>query len=200
MIDWVSILISTVTSSSIVAISLVILGFIAKSLYGQVLSKDLDIHKSSLERIAHEHSVKFESLHAKRAEVIFEVYTRIVFAENHSFDMLNVIDDYYKISIKERFEHAKESITELATYFEFNRLYFEDKTCKKIDEIIKRMGKVLLDYEPILKAVEPEDLNEEHFEVWKHSFIIILKDIPPIKNEIEIQFRTLLGIENSTIQ
>lgn len=200
MIDWVTILISTVTSSSIVAISLVILGFIAKSLYGQVLSKDLEIHKSSLERVAHEHSVKFESLHAKRAEVISEVYTRIVFAENLSFDMLNVIDNDSELPLGERYKHAKESLSELAAHFEFNRLYFEDKTCKKVDEIIKRMGKVLKDYVPILKAVESEDLNEEHFEVWKHSFNIILKDIPPIKKEIEIQFRTLLGIENSTIE
>ena len=77
MIEWNTFFATLVSNSVLLAI----LAFVAKSLFSQLLSRDLEKFKTTvgreneefkatLQKAAIEHQTRFQSLHAKRSEII----------------------------------------------------------------------------------------------------------------------------------
>ena len=97
---WIDVALTILSTTGIVGLVLLTLGLLARSLYGQVLSRDLETHKANLileaekfraniEKTAFEHHVRFESTHEKIAEIIGDLYKRMVKANNNVILLAN---------------------------------------------------------------------------------------------------------------
>lgn len=72
---WQTILIAVGGSAALLAVPVAILGFLAKSLLLNSLSKDLEGFKNGLKIKAIEHQTRFSGLHEKRAVILAEAFS-----------------------------------------------------------------------------------------------------------------------------
>jgi hypothetical protein len=84
--DWQTIITVVLINSLGTTIAVGVVGFVARSLFGHILSRDIakfeahlqietERHRAELEKAAFEHQTRFSNLHVKRAEVIAEMYS-----------------------------------------------------------------------------------------------------------------------------
>jgi hypothetical protein len=206
--NWVDILLSTLASSSIFAVTLVILGFIAKSLFSQILSKDLENHKlkleseveelrANLEKASIEHQIRFESLHSRRAAVIDEVYRLIVQLESEVSSMARPFQRTGEQPQSEKYIEANEFGRELINYYSQKRIYFREDLCNQIDVFINGLNEILSEFVLVINALEANRNHMNMTRQWIDSWDRLNNEIEPIKSEIENEFRVLIGIKDA---
>ena len=207
--NWVDVLKTALASSSIVAITLVVLGFISKSLFSQILSKNLESHKlkldaeveklrANLERTGFEHQVRFESLHTRRAIVIDELYKLIVQLQTDVSSMARPFQQTGEPPQREKYIKANNSGRELIEYFSRKDIYFREDLCIRIDNFIIGLNEILVDFVLVIDSLEKGKIQKDSVEHWIKSWDKLTKEIVPIKSEIKQEFRKLLGIEEAS--
>ncbi|MFQ5353733.1 MAG: hypothetical protein ACE5DR_02195, partial [Thermodesulfobacteriota bacterium] len=72
--DWLALL-KFLSGAGIVSAAL---AYIAKRIIDTFLASRIENYKSNLEKIAIEHEIRFQQLHTERAQVIKELYEKIV--------------------------------------------------------------------------------------------------------------------------
>jgi hypothetical protein len=205
MIDWNAVVTTVLASSTITAIILAVLGFIARSIFTQFLSRDieqfkskreteLERFKSDLQKSAFEHQIRYQSLHGMRAEVIAELYTLLVQAEHNAVSLANPFQGAGEPPLVEKSKQAYQSGKALYDYFEKNRIYFEKESCERISNFIQGLYHSLIDFNFVLDELEhPHDAKERTKE-WVKVWEKLTKELSPIKIEIEQEFREILGL------
>lgn len=179
--------------------SAVIVGAVAwliRSLTVHVLSKDLESFKTKLESAAYERQVRFAKLHEHRASIIAELYSRLVTLHKSATDFVRW---YQSVGNDEKEQHITRlwsAADDFNTYFEKNRIYFDQGTCDKVvslNDILSRACSVLATF-----ANEREALNisdQQVFEEWQKASNLFDLDIPKVKQTLEDSFRELLGVD-----
>ena len=207
--EWITLIQTILGSSAILAVVLLILGFLARSLFGQVLSKDIENYKTklqseaqllraNLEKATIEHQIRFESLHARRAEVIAELYRLIVQAQSDASSLARPFQLAGEPSQSEKYDQANRSGEELNHFFLRNRIYFRPELCNRIDDFIRRLHRALVDFKPVIDALQNDKDHAGSLHNWKKTWDGLTKEVPPIKLGIEHEFRQLLGIEDNS--
>jgi hypothetical protein len=207
--DWITVIQNVLATSSIVAIVLVILGFLAKSLFSQILSKDVENYKiklqseveqlkANLEKASIEHQIRFKSLHTKRAEVIAELYSLLVQAINDASSMARPLQLAGEPPQREKHIKANKSGKELNKFFVRHRIYFKSDLCNQIDNFISGLHSALIDFEMVIDAIENDRNHREKLDNWRNTWNTLTKEISPIKAQIEDEFRIILGIEDAS--
>jgi hypothetical protein len=203
MMDWNDI-VKIVTTN---AILMAILGFVAKSIFDQFLSRDIENHKtklqaahdieleklkSDLNKLTFEHQIVFSRLHETRANVIAKLYELLVEAESKYNGLL--IDKYVTKQPDEEGDKIKSAVekwSELNIYLSHNRIYFDGEVCKKLDQIIQAFTESTINY------LYLDDMDTTKQENAQRVFLEkVGKEIPEVKRLIESRFRDLLGIRD----
>jgi hypothetical protein len=188
------------------AIFLAVLGFVTKSIFSQMLSRDIEkfkiqlqtTHDAELERLKADlgqtsfiKQTKFAALHEKRVEVVAKLYELFVLVElcyrAFSFDSGNP---------EKSFNDANFARSEFNKYFTQNRIYLSLDLCEKIDNLARDLSRLEIKYaisygEDVL---DPEEVESAKQEVAKK----VKNELPFIAKEIESSFRDLLGSSEST--
>jgi len=188
------------------AIFLAVLGFVTKSIFSQMLSRDIEkfkihlqtIHDTELERLKADlgqisfiKQTKFAALHEKRVEVVAKLYELFVLVELcyrvFSFDS----DDP-----ENSFNDANFARSEFNKYFTLHRIYLSPDLCEKIDNLARDLSRLEIKYaishgEDVLDIVTVESAKQEVADKVKN-------ELPFIAKEIESSFRDLLGSSEST--
>jgi hypothetical protein len=146
--DWTDI-IKTIGTN---AVFLAVVGFVAKSLFNQMLSRDVDKFRielqatndkelakfrSELEKTAFEHQTRFTKLYDKRAEIIGNIYPLILDAEAKC---LSLAPTFLDIPEEKLISQAFEVTRDLRTYFDRNRLDLDTELCSDIDNLLKNLS------------------------------------------------------------
>lgn len=77
-----------------------------------------------------------------------------------------------------------------------NKIYFSSDVCKKIDIINDTFFKAWIKFETYKPYESNRGINEnEKYDAWHKSWNIISKEIPPIKEDLEKEFRNMLGVK-----
>ena len=187
VIDWSKvseILLTGLTS----AIFTGILAFVAQKYIELWLSKTLEKFKVGLQLSAFEHQTRFTKLHEKRAEVIAEFYRRLVETEQLLLFPNFLLENHDKPPDRELIQKEFEKIGELTRYFEKNRIYFPENLCTKIEQLKVPLASVGL--RNVATIVNETDLISR----WKTVSKRISDEILPIKQELESEFRNMLGV------
>ncbi len=202
----IEIIIASVGSS---AVLFGVLGYFAKSLVSQLLAKDIENHKSKIkfeidleltkfkseiEKSAFEHQTRFSKLHDKRAEVIADLYSRIV-------DLYIHVNVFTKIEMPITEKNQKEkkrklwgAVEHYRDYFFKHKIFLEQELCNKIEQLDSSMS---LPISKLMMHIEKYGQNNDFapvIEAWQQAQKTIDTSVKEIKQEIEDEFRVILGV------
>lgn len=170
--------------------------WLARELFGQVLSKDLEKFKSSLEKEAIQFKIRYEKLHTERAEVIKELYRRLATAYGDLRTLMCPGQFAGEPPLEEKGKTAAKATNNLIAYYEENKIFFEESLATEIDnllEIFKNSWYKFHTSQELRELREPGSAKRWH-DAWKE----ISEEGLKVKRLIEDKFRNILGIENHT--
>lgn len=187
--DWQSIVQTTLS----IAVASGVIGFLVKSLIKLYINKDIERFKSQLLQ----EQIRFSKLHEERANVIKDLYGKLrdlELAMNKLVVPLELTGQPKKEALLPK---VTEAGNEFLNYYNKNRIYFSKRMCALIDKINKEFREMYVDwqvYQP--HTLDAPDVNQDDrirrwSEIWKKSE----KDIPELREQIEEEFRTLLGVK-----
>ena len=149
--NWADVVKTIVTNT----VFLTVIGFVAKSIFERMLSRDMDKFKAELQAryekelerfrvdlklTAFEHETRFAKLHERRAEVIAALHKMLVQVQR-TFPMTMPTS----LSREDR-EEALNSLSEFARYFDENRIYLSSHLCDKLEALHKEFSNVVTFY------------------------------------------------------
>jgi hypothetical protein len=196
--NWTSV-IQTVLITLVIA---ALFGFVFKFWFEQMLSRDLERFKAELQRThdldlerfradlrlaAFEHQARLAKLDEKRAEVIAELYKRLVRTQDRVKSIGSIVAGQDGSSVQQRTELAAQESDGLREYFDENRLYFGEGTCTQIDHLLNILEDTFVDFK--LAASNPKS----HRERWEAAQRTMYVNVPEIRQVIEKDFRVMLG-------
>jgi hypothetical protein len=198
--DW-TIIISSIGGSAVLFGSL---AFLTRSIVVHFLDKDVENFKSALQLKAVEHQVRFNSLHAKRAEVIAEFYQKLLAADATLTSLKNSEDRSFTGKNKELVLHVITAVQAALVFFKRNELYFDDSLCVKAEKInlqIFGSAKFFMLLSMLSEQTRtnnadkvPQDRIQEIEEALFSKRKEIGAGIPELLKELKNQFRDLLGV------
>jgi len=176
---------------SIVSVAFV---YLIKKIAEQFFARDLEKFKSDLEKEAIQFKIRYEKLHSERAEVIKEVYKKIVRTNRSFHSLMNPMQWAGEPTEEEKGKKAASEINSLVDFYEENRIFFEEKLAGEIDELLKKFRDpwIQFDYSKYKTESKHKDVEE-----WNKAWKQISEDIPVIKKLIEKRFRDIIGIEKN---
>ena len=202
----VYIIISSIGGSATLFLAL---AWLTRKLLSQLLAKDvekfkselqlrtnieLSEFKSTLELAAYEHQYRFGRLHEKRAEIISELYSAI-------FDLQKSVGDFIDSLPVSTPEHNKKNLLTVwkaADHFKAiygrNRIYFNESVCFKIERLNASLSA------PVSTLAAQMNLaGEQNWDslgkIWLDAQGKFDSEVPDIKNELENEFRMILGVQ-----
>jgi hypothetical protein len=172
------------------------LAFSAQKFIEGWLAKSFEKFKKDLELAAFEHQTRFARLHEKRAEVIAELYARLVRAERSFAHMLDPIPTELTGKPRdERIKIAAETVNDFFSYFEEHRLFLYPELCVEMNQLAQEFREI---YFPFMTAQSfpsnPRDASVH--ESWSKGIDKLNKEIPNLRQNIENRFREMLGDSN----
>ena len=132
------------------AILFAAMAWFTRSVINHLLSKDLEIFKlklqeesqqelirlqSSVQLVQLEHQVRFTKLHERRAEIIAELYSKVVELHRATSDFVRFYQSVDGLKNKEHIKSLWSATDEFRNYFEKHRIYFNQDTCTNIDSL-----------------------------------------------------------------
>jgi hypothetical protein len=157
---------------------------------------DLEIErlKNSLQIVAVEHQVRFSKLHEKRAEVIAELYRRLVdtFWDSRQF----IFQGYTgQPEQQEQYAAVERKTREFFLFIETNRIYLPDRICTLLDKFVNAVREPVIGVGTYGKIDFPNQQTlEERHKVLIAAFNAFREDIPEARRALEMEFRAILGV------
>ena len=150
--------------------------------------------KNALQVASTERQIQFSNLHAKRAEVIADMYRRAVDVEREG---AIYIYRFGQVPSNEDGEApAIGALREFQVFVAQHRIYLSDRSCQLLDAFSGLLNHPLvhaLVYGRI-KDPNPETLRESH-QGFKKAIETFQKEIPAARRELEQEFRNILGVK-----
>ncbi len=174
--------------------------------FEKTLSRDLESHKARLNsdlelskaQLAHEfqmksfeHQTRFSFFYQKQAEIISELYALLFHAVSSIESLVKPLQFAGEKSNEEKIKEAVDSYNELLKHFNVNRVYLNEDICEKMDVILKTMRVSFINYSI---ASSPMSYSSNNLDRWVEAWEALQKELPPIRQELESQFRQILSI------
>lgn len=185
------------------------LGWVAKTILSRWMTIDLERHKAllseqtgrqieefrnDLRRVAFEHETRFAKAHERRAEVIPELYSKLVDAQSAFGSYAAELEFSNEPSKEEKAKTAAAAYDCLWTAFRHNRLFIEESICRVIDDLLRDMREVfhlMANEAKVSLGLRPQ---RENVDYWDKADDIMRKKVPPILKALEGKFRKIVGV------
>lgn len=204
------------TIGSVSIVSLV--GYFSKSIfesylktkvdsYKSNLEKELEVFKNELRRKDFEYQTKFSTLHIERAKITKDLYRKLKCFYNNLIGIhiyanmipppeLNNPMEIESLSI------LNSSFIALSEFFDENRIMFSTKISTSLNELTSKyweqnfVYQKLRTYEHMREIDKSEELSKVVEEHYEELYKIHKEKIPSILNNLESEFKKILGVEN----
>ena len=191
--DWVKIF----ENLSAFAIASGVFALLIRSLFTILINKDFEKFKLKLSK----EQIRFTKLHEKRGEVIENIYALLVDFEGKMNSLLSPFQPAGEPKRKEKLKIAGIAGNKFIEYYGLQKIFFSKKTVNLLDELHSRFRKAWIDFTtyPITDFDEWESvtIKQEKWKLWEKAWKAISEDIPLLKVQLEDEFRSMLGVENS---
>jgi hypothetical protein len=161
--------------------------------------KEIERLKTSLQMVAVEHQVRFSKLHEKHAEVIAELYKRLVDVYWRGRTLIINSESNGTPGQREEFTNLQKEMGELFMFIERHRIYLPDSICTMLDNFA---GYVRGNVRAVGIFGHFEHPSEEILQLRHDAFLQAYdefeSDIPAARRALEIEFRKMLGVEEDT--
>lgn len=166
------------------------MAWILRALFSQALSRDIEKIKSDLGTEAFRDQYKFQKLHERQAEVISDLYARMVHAER-KMGQLTSRFRADSSSLKGQKDAAAQACDSFADFFREHRLYLPESTAEKIEALYELFVEIFIDIDT---AQPGDEYQASNYEDWREANERMETQARPAKKELENQFRKLLGV------
>jgi hypothetical protein len=190
---------------------LAILGWLARSLLGQLLAKDLERFKADLsaassataERLKHElqlvaqeHQVVVSKLHDRRAQVVSETYSLLVEAHWAAQDFVSPMEWVGEPSKREKYATAMNKSAEFYRYFDKNRIYLPPELCARLEQFLRDMRSSVIGFGVYVRLDEkamPDQSIEKKYQSWTKATEYFNAEVPKAREALESELRSIIG-------
>lgn len=177
------------------------LAFIGKKIVEMFLAAKIEKYKSNLEKIAIEHSTRFQKLHSERAEAIKMLYEKLVDLDLSLNSTLKSFQAEGELHLEEKVKKLSKVHNEIYFFYLPKKIFFEKEICSLLDEIFKKSKEVFIDITAY--PVDPQDrqykyspeLLKERHEFWERARGSYQKEISQLIEKLEDKFRKIMGID-----
>jgi len=170
--------------------------------YKSTLSKDVEEFRSNLQMATIEHQVRFSTLHDKRAQVIQDLYGKLVALDTAMHSVLKIFQQVGEVSLEEKVREYGRLHNELNEFFLPNKIFFGSETCRVVDDLLFLSRDTYFDIttypvDPDSPEYKygPRDLLNERHEYWEKARKAFDTEIKKLKEQLETQFRSMLGVK-----
>jgi hypothetical protein len=163
------------------------------------LTKDVEVFKASLKAASDkallEYDIKFRSLHNRRAEIIAEMYEKLVDAISKAASFLRPFQGSGEPSQFDKYIEANNSIVAFFSYFDRRRIFLSEELCERISTIVDKIRDPVIDFSSyITNPGLSEETAKEKLETWRQAWNSVSKtEVPVARRELENEFRRILG-------
>lgn len=192
-----------------------VLAYLARSLLSQLLAKDLkrfemqlsqtsiaaaDELKHRLSLVAHEHHIRFSRLHERQAQVLEEIYAKLLDFEDASAVLELANNNTSEHQLEFFLRRAEDSGREIAQYIRRHEIYLPQETSAKLQSLLEKVTGLLssCSFNLLGKKLEnsgKEDLFPESKEAWSAVHKYLEHEAPVIRRSVESDFRKHLGTD-----
>lgn len=162
-------------------------------------SKELSQFQTELNHLKAKENFKFNKLHEKRFEVLQKTFEYL----NNNLNLLATHISPFKFTpdgqnFDENEQQAskqyRDAHNEFLKYFKFNSIYFDEETESLLNSFFQESGDIFNAYDQrqIMKSMG-DSLDREGMLNSAMAYQKIPEIIHPLKKEIEVKFRKLLG-------
>ena len=184
--------------------------WLTRSIVVHFLSKDFETFKKQLEtqsaettaRLTHslqlvaaEHETRTSILLERRAKVIAKLYRLLVefLAAAESFAAIASFAGEPTKPEKAKILHEK--AIEFQKFFFPNRIYFNEVTCKNVDELVRGVWKSTSNLRIWWELNEQQSAaGVRMMEAWQETSNFITEKVTPLMSGVEREFRQMLGV------
>lgn len=192
---------------------LVVLGVLARSLLSQYLAKDLKQFETDLTQrtqlaaeelkhrlgiTAHEHHVRFSRLHERQAQVIEDVYARVLEFEDASAALTLASNTTPENLLEFALRRAEDARRELAQHIRQHEIFLPEDTSAQLHVLLDRVNTLLSACSFNLMGKQLADTGHgdyfpEHKEAWSSVHQYLEHEAPAVRKSLESEFRKRLG-------
>ena len=157
------------------------------------LEKDIEKYKWKLSK----ESIRFSKLYAERGKIIRDLYYKLFDFEQAMASFVSPMQLAGEKPMKEKRKITAETGNEFRDFYRRNKIYFS----KRVSDILGDMDKIFTEswidfttfeiYDPESRTLKPTEKMENWVKVWDKIRI----DIPQLRNQLEKEFRQILGAD-----
>ena len=188
----------SIGSFSIVAL----LGYLTKTMFNKYIQGKTDAYKHTLEIIAMEHEIRFSELHKERAQLIKDIYSKILDFRISVSNFIKYVEAESTPDATRALKFLGEKTVALAMTFDPNKIFFSNKLCIQIENLFVEIKSLNINLTSLLKdnsiaelLSNKNNLKSDFLLLTKNTTVLITTKIDPIKKELEMEFRKLLGVK-----
>lgn len=156
----------------------------------------------SLDIKLNEFNIQFSKLHQERADVIKNLYYKIVelqAAMTVFTRRLHIVIENADNEERVRLERVNNALNEFIKYYMPNKIFFDKKLAKKLDNIANQYWNKSYDFSQVSKALKSGDISRELYDAFsktsKDISEIVKNEYPKLIEELEKEFRKILGVK-----
>lgn len=189
--DWSSI----VQNLGMFTITVGIVTFTLKAIIRHWLDQSLETYKADLKNATIEHEIRFAQLHTDRAQIIRELYRKMVDMQRSMRSLMNPMQWVNEPTQDKKMETAQKAANEFIHYYQKNKIFFKEEICIIIDEVVKMIFDAWVKYTTFgdMAFLTPT-MIESRSRKLLDAYGIVTDKVSEIAKKIENEFRGLLGV------
>lgn len=175
-----------------------VVGAVAWLLRGAInqgFKRDLERFKSDLERENFEKREKFSLIHQRQAEIIARLYSRFAKTSGLVSGLVSVLQPGGQ-SLLEKKKKVEDAYNDTSSFFFENRIFLPIGTAQKAESVLMMLRDAIVTFDTA--QMGNDEYKPDPSGLWVEAYKSVRNDIPPLLEELEVEFRELLGfIEGS---
>ncbi len=191
------------------AIILLFSSWLGKVWANRILEKDrlkynqqLELMKTDLGRASQEYLIRFSTLHVDRANIIRQLAGKLTATQRIMHSTLKRFQAEGEPSLVDKIKSLTKSFDDFYQFYLDNRIYFRLGLCKQIDALALKLRNIHIYITTY--PVDPNDIEyqlipnlaTESKEIWKQARTIFDNEVQALSDNIEKEFRAILGVES----
>lgn len=151
--------------------------------------------KSHLQVAAKEREIAVSWLHQKRATAIESLYSSLADLQHAARVVLDILSPRNPTDIRKCSSEAVKILHQTYAAYHKAKIFLSPLTCEKIEKVLQGIQDPVIMYDLYLENYDDHELNTLT-DVKNNAWEGIQTVVPAALNELESEFRLVLGVEN----
>ncbi len=152
--------------------------------------------RSQLSMQATEHAVRFQRLHEKRADVVAELYSRLVEAYWKASSFASLAEWSGEPNKQKKYADAMNAFANFFQFFDKNKIFLPSQLCEQMEAFVQGMREKVIGFGVYVGHAD-EDLPlpafEKKHDAWMEAWRYMEKQVPATRHGLEAELRSILS-------